>query len=168
MGNWLHVFSFRSLPIVRCWRNGAYTYAMEKNGSKTTPPFLSCWPLTLSLSLCSHMILIIAQAQGPLLQIFLDFFFLLLLSPGWFRFAFSCFFPFFFAGHIISSFLHFCGCVHREDQILDFFFFFLFNVLEVSDKQQKKCDKRKAFLFYSDKAVSNTLNQHGDIKKDKI
>lgn len=24
VGNWLHVFSFRSLPIVRCWRNGAY------------------------------------------------------------------------------------------------------------------------------------------------
>ena len=100
---------------------------------------------------------------------FLRFFFSTSSFPQMISIRLFLFFPFFFfADHIISSFLHFCGCVHREDQILEFFFFFLFNVLEVSDKQQKKCDKRKAFLFYSDKAVSNTLNQHGDIKKDKI
>lgn len=107
-------FSFRSLPIVRCWRNGAYRIEiMAQNDSSFFLPSLT---LSWSLIALSHR----PKVRAP------DFSFLIFFPPfWWFRFAFVVgWFCFFLAaqpkkdssGHH-HSFLHFCGCVVvAEDQ----------------------------------------------------
>ena len=88
------------------------------NGSKMTPPFLSCWPLTLSLLPYD-----LNNRSGPRSPApdFLRFFFYFFFPPDDFDSPFSCFFNFFFCRpHQLSTFLWVCD--HRGP---DFVWFFL-------------------------------------------
>lgn len=111
------------------------------NGSKMTPPFLSCWPLTLSLLPYD-----LNNRSGPRSPApdFLRFFFYFFFPPDDFDSPFSCFFNFFF-WPATSAFYIFVGVWSQRTRFC--FLFFLFNVLDVGDKQQKNVTRER--LFYS-------------------